>query len=242
MKKKINLICLSFAGGNKYSYRSFYENAPSFLNIITLEYPGRGSRIKEKLISDIHLLVNDLYKQVKAFAGNERYAIYGHSLGGLVAYLLTLKLLDNNHNKPDHIFITCTTGPSAPSRLEKKRHLLPKNEFIAEIKDLGGMPDEILQSEDLLNFLEPILRNDFQISETYTYEDHAPLNIPLTVITGTEEDMENEDILLWQKETYLPVDFKKMPGGHFFIIEHSGEILEIILKKILNPLNSPIYG
>ena len=95
------------------------------------------------------------------------------------------------------------------------------------------MPDEILESDDILSFLEPILRTDFKVSETYAYEDRRALNIPLTIITGTEEDMKSEDILLWQKESNLPVDFKQMPGGHFFILDHKEQLLEIISKKLI---------
>jgi len=234
MRKKINLLCFTFAGGNKYSYRLLFDKAPYFLNVITIEYPGRGSRIKEQLISDIHTLVNDLYKQVQSIVDIDKYAIYGHSLGGLVAYLMTLKLLENNHKQPEYLFITGTTGPSSFSRTQKKRYLLSHDEFVKEIKDLGGMPDEILQNEDLLSFLEPILRNDFKVSEEYIYKDHPPLNIPITVITGTEEDMENEDVLLWQKESNLNVDFMQMEGGHFFILQHIDKIMEIISEKSKN--------
>ena len=231
MRKEINLLCFTFAGGNKYSYRPLFEKVPSFLNIITIEYPGRGSRIREQLISDIHNLVNDLYKQVKSIVEKGNYAIYGHSLGGLVAYLMTLKLIENNHRKPKHLFITGTSGPSALQK--KKRYLLPHDEFIKEIKDLGGMPDEILQNEDLLNFLEPILRNDFKVGEAYIHEDHAPLNIPITVITGSDEDMDYEDILLWQRESEF-VEFMQMPGGHFFILQHIDKILEIMSKNLID--------
>ncbi len=236
--KKINLFCLTFAGGNKYSYRNFSLNAPSFLNIITLEYPGRGVRINEPLIYDINALVNDLYVQVQRNAGTEKYAIYGHSMGGLIAYLLTLKLLKNHHKQPEHIFISGTAGPSAVSRYEKNRHLLPKDEFIQVITELGGMPDEILQSQELLNYVEPILRNDFRVIETYRYQDHPPLNIPFTVITGTEEDIEANDILLWQKETNLPVDFKRMPGNHFFIFHHTDQLLKVISKKLYHSISN----
>ena len=233
-KEKINLLCLTFAGGNKYSYREFFQHAPPFINVITKEYPGRGSRIREKLITEMPVLVDDLYAQVKDIVEKGKYAIYGHSLGGLMACLLTLKLLQNKHALPEHLFITGTSGPSAPARLEKKRHLLPKDDFIKEIKDLGGMPDEILQSEQLLNYLEPILRSDFKVSETFSYEDHPPLNIPITVITGTEEDMEKDDILLWQKESSIPVDFMQMPGGHFFIFDHRDKVVDVISNKLLN--------
>ncbi|MCW3094177.1 MAG: Thioesterase [Ferruginibacter sp.] len=232
MKKTTNLFCLPFAGGNKYSYREFTEKAPSFLNIVTLEYPGRGNRMREPLPSDINELANDLYKQVSALLGEGDYAIYGHSLGGLMAYLLTRKLEENGHKLPLHLFITGTTGPSALSRSEKKRHLLNKADFVAEIKELDGMPDEILNNDELLYYFEPILRSDFKISEEYSYQESPPLDIPVTVITGTEEHMELEDIQLWQKETSRPVDFKKLPGKHFFIFQHSFKIIEIISKKL----------
>jgi surfactin synthase thioesterase subunit len=232
MGEKITLLCLTFAGGNKYSYRHLSENAPSNIRIITLEYPGRGSRMNERLISEMGMLVNDLYDQVKEIADKTRYAIYGHSLGGLTAYLLTLKLLENRHREPEHLFITGTTGPSSTSRAEKKRSLLPKAEFIKEIKELGGMPEEILESEEMLDFLEPILRNDFGVSERYRYQERGALDIPLTIITGSEEDMEREEILLWQKESNHPVDFRQMPGGHFFILEHTGQLMEVISKKL----------
>ena len=232
MKKTTNLFCLPFAGGNKYSYREFVEKAPSFLNLISLDYPGRGARIKEPLPSDINEVVEDLYKQVSKMIDHQDYAIYGHSLGGLMAYLLTAKLLDNNLRPPSHIFITGTTGPSALSRTEKKRHEMNQTDFIQEIKDLGGMPDEILNNEELLYYFEPILRSDFKISEEYVYEERAPFNIPITVITGTEEDMELEDIQLWQKETSHIVDFKRLPGKHFFIFDHAYRIIEIISRKL----------
>ena len=230
--ESLNVFCLPFAGGNKYSYRLYGENASSLLNIIPMDYPGRGARITEPLIEDIYTLVKDMYNQVCNKIGETDYAIYGHSMGGLVAYLLTRALIENNHKAPLHLFITGTTGPSALSRTDKKRHLLPKEEFINEIKKLGGMPDEILQNEEWLYYFEPILRADFKASENYLHENSAPLKVPMTVITGSDEDMEMADILIWQKESACTVDFRQMPGNHFFIFRHPRAIIDIISKKL----------
>lgn len=239
MNSKVNVFCLPFAGGNKYSYREFKNRAPSFLNFISLEYPGRGGRIKEPLLSTTSALTDDLYKEIEKMVDDNDYVIYGHSLGGLMTYLLTRKLIENGHRQPLHLFITGTTGPSSLSRIEKKRHLLPKAEFIQELKDLKGMPDEILQSDELLEYCEPILRSDFMASEKYVYEESTSLDIPMTVITGNEEDMENSDIALWQKETTRPVDFKKFPGNHFFIYQNVQPIIQIISNKIT--LTTKVY-
>ena len=105
MNKGINVFCLPFAGGNRYSYREYKEKAPSFINFINMEYPGRGARIKEPLISDTDILVNDLYKDIITMIGDGDYAIYGHSLGGLITYLLTRKLMENYQGTNPSLYI-----------------------------------------------------------------------------------------------------------------------------------------
>jgi surfactin synthase thioesterase subunit len=232
--KKINIICLPFAGGNKYSYRPYSVSSTASLNFVTLEYPGRGSRIKEDLKFNLDDLVDDLYTQCIALVKEGEYALYGHSMGGLISYLLAKKILANNLNVPKHLFVTGTVGPSASVRLEKKRSLLGKEAFLQEIKDFGGMPEEILKNDELLDFFEPILRADFTVSESYRHTATPLLNIPITVITGSEEDMEIDEIKTWQKETSEPIDFKVLSGGHFFIYGHVETILQIISNKLLS--------
>ena len=239
MNSSLNVICLPFAGGNKYSYRDFRLNSPSSINLIPLEYPGRGGRIREDLLSDTNDLVDDLYKLIVPIIENGDYAIYGHSLGGLLTYLLTKKIIANRLRPPIHLFVTGTTGPSSLSRSEKKRHLMPKKEFIQELRDLQGMPDEILASDELLEYYEPILRSDFKASESYLHESSEPLDIPITVITGLSENMTEEDIRLWQNETKQIIDFKRFPGNHFFIYNYTREIVQIITNK--TSLTTKVY-
>ena len=234
MSEKINLICLPFAGGNRYSYRPLFNESSAIFNVVTLEYPGRGTRIFEELTADINKLVNDLFDQLKPVLSKGDYALYGHSLGGLLTYLLVLKIRENNYKSPRHVFITGASGPSAPSRQTKKFHLYPHKEFIEEVIVLGGMPHEILQDSAMMEFLEPILRNDFKVSETYVHQVAEPLNIPFTVITGIDEDLTAEDVLLWQNESIPAVDFKQLDGNHFFIMQHRDFIINAIAEKLTN--------
>lgn len=232
--RRIILFCLPYAGGNKYSYRQFESKAPSFLELRTLEYPGRGGRIHEPLMFDINALVDDLYREMESRLSGNEYAIYGHSMGGLIACLLSRKIVTNDRNPPLHLFITGTSGPSSPLRKNRKRHLLDRAAFFDEVKKLNGSPDHILENEEMLDFIEPILRADFCATETYIYESADPLRIRFTVITGTEEDLLMEDIKLWQRETTCKVDFEQLKGGHFFIYDEVEAILRTISNKILN--------
>lgn len=230
---KTFLFCLPFAGGNKYSYRPYEAHSPDFLKVVPLEYPGRGARINEPLITSTDFLLEDLYSQLAPFLLKKiKYGIYGHSMGGLMACLLARKIVQHDSCLPRHVFITGAIAPAASSRMEKKRHLLNKKDFLEEIRNLKGSPDEILANEELLEYFEPILRADFKASETYRYQEFEPLEVPFTVINGTEEDATADEIQLWQKETSLPVDFHYRKGNHFFIFDDASAIVNIIANKL----------
>jgi len=234
--KSINLICFPFAGGNKYSYRILKSNCSRKLNVITLEYPGRGNRIGEPFCDNIQLLVKDLCRQLYGLIDTEHYAFYGHSMGGLLAYLVTKELEESNRPKPIHIFISGTKGPSIVR--QEKKHLLEKERFIEEIKKYGGLPVQVLEEEELLNFFEPILRADFKIVENFVYENRGPIKHPLTIITGSEDDLTYDEIYGWRKEAMEEVDFIIMPGNHFFIFNHVNEILKIIEQKVFSTFST----
>lgn len=240
-KKTINLFCLPFAGGNRYSYQKYLHNTPPYLKVIVLEYPGRGTRAIEPLARGINDLVNDLYHQISKDIDQRDYAIYGHSMGGLVGYLLTRKIIACNHHAPVHLFITGASAPASPVRSKVIRHSLPQAEFMEELKRLDGTADELLYNEDLFNYVGPILRADFKICEDYQHFKLSPLNVPFTVITGAQEGIETADVHLWQNETDYEVDFIQMPGKHFFIFQEPNSIMDIISEKLCVNTNAVSY-
>ena len=229
--EKIKLFCLPFAGGNKYSYRSFLASCPPWIEPITLEYPGRGERIREPFLTDINKLAADILDQIEKTTSSMVYAFYGHSMGALIAASVLQKISQERLALPNHVFVSGCAGPTSQKR-NKKRYLLEKKEFVQEIINLHGSPAEILHNEDLLDFYEPILRADFTACETYEHRLIAPLNISFTVITGTEEDLELKEIGLWELETIQPVRFVQMDGDHFFILKKQSQIWQVISKEL----------
>lgn len=224
---EMNLFCLPFAGGNKYSYRLYKELAPTFLNLIPLELPGRGARIREPLLTQLDAMVNDLFAQMKPHL-DRPYAIYGHSMGAMLTYLITRRIVETNvYAPPVHLFLTGCSGPSARD-INQKRHLLPKDQFIAKLKEYGGSPDEILYNEGLMDFFEPILRADFQGIENYVYQEAKPMDIPMTVIIGTDEPVTVETAEAWRVETSDTFELHQFPGKHFFIFEHAEKIMQMV--------------
>lgn len=232
MSDRINLIILPFAGGNYYSFRSFIESAPEIINVIPLELPGRGSRIREPLIHSLDELIDDIFQQVRNNLDSQ-YIIYGHSMGTLTGYLLARKIQKHNLPPPIHLIFSGAAGPSVEVYRKTSRSELPRVEFISMLRELGGIPVEILASVSLMDFFEPILRADFRCIEQYIH-DHSlvPFDVPVTALIGDKESVTVKEASQWQEVTSFPIEVIEMAGDHFFIFNHVENILEIIKQRI----------
>ena len=227
---KIKTFLLPYSGASKYSYAAYVKSAPSFLEMIPIEIPGRGARAGEEPLTNIHKIVDDVFKQVKKDLWSP-YAIYGHSLGSLLGYLLTHKILQAGLSAPLHLFFTGCVAPSLRYR-GLVDHLLPRDKFIERIKELEGSPNDILNNQELMDFFLPILRADFQAASEFQYENKPPFDVDMTILIGSDDEASYEEALAWQKETRKKIEVKTLPGNHFFIFDHTQEIMEMLAKKI----------
>jgi surfactin synthase thioesterase subunit len=228
---KLTIFALPFAGGSKYSFTIFNKHLPADVLFSAIELPGRGERITEDLVDNIHVLVDDIFQQLKAQI-NGPYILYGHSMGSLLVYLLMKKITEEGLPSPKHLFVSGAAGPSTEER-ERERHLLSKVDFKRKLEEYGGSPKEVLANEELFDFFEPILRNDFKVVETYHYQPwEKKMNVPITVMIGLDEHVSVSEAKLWEKETDAAVKIKQFPGGHFFIYEYTAEVVKTIVDVI----------
>lgn len=228
---KINLICLPFAGGNINSYKGFKNHFSDQFNIINIEFPGRGSRIKESLLFTIEQIAEDVFSQLQHQL-DKPYAIYGHSMGSLIAYEVCKRIAEKGLPKPLHLFVSGKSGPSA--QLDYiKMHDLPVAVFWKRVKEMGGIPQAILNEPELMNYFEPILRADLKAVEEYNYQNNkSAFDFPITVMIGKDEDITDENANLWQKETTHQLHFYKFPGNHFFIFNNYPQLAKLMMEKL----------
>ena len=230
----MHLINIPYAGGNKHSYRQLKPFLDKSISITTLELPGRGSRTKESLTNNLQLLAEDIYQQVKNLHLSN-YMLYGHSMGAMLGDLLLHKLKDNNEKLPFHFLITGCPSPIRKG-LRPKLSELNDQEFQMALNSLGGLPDEVLKTPELLNYIMPVLRNDLKAIDTDVYKNTGKYAVPLTIFAGTEEGLQEKDITTWQLETSIAINYKFLKGGHFFInknLNFMGNFINnIFLKQI----------
>ena len=233
---KPKIFLLHFAGGNYYSYRFLFGYLNNF-EIVPLELPGRGKRVNEGLLKDFNLVAKDLFNQIRKKVDNEHFVIYGHSMGASLALKIT-KMLEDVGMIPKCIFVSGNPGPGIKSSI--KRYLMNEEEFIQELKKLGGMPPEFFNTPALLEFFLPVLRADFEIAENNELHTEAPVSVPIYAIMGRQEDRISE-ITNWAEYTNSAFKYKILEGDHFFIYNKPSEIAEIITESYKSAINGSLY-
>jgi surfactin synthase thioesterase subunit len=226
----MKVIAFPFAGGNVNSFnffKSFFKNRE--IEFKTIEYPGRGNRIREKFMNSLEDIVEESYNNLKKEINGEDYIIYGHSMGALIGYLVCEKIEKDSFKKPEKLVVSGRSSPDFIMTTDKL-NLLPSDEFWKKIDDLGGVPPEILEEKEFMDFFEPILRSDFKNIENYTYKDTSELTIPIDVFYGEDEGKDESSFINWNKRTNKVVSFFEKKGNHFFIYEHAKSITEHIFQ------------
>lgn len=226
----ISLFMIPFAGGSRYSFEVFKTLCGDKLNVCCLELPGRGARMEEPLLSEIAEMSDDVFEQIKDRL-YQPYAVFGHSMGAIIGYLVVKKIHAAGLPMPLCFFPSGRGGPSADKN-DRQYHLLPRDQFFVKLKELNGMPEAFFEDASLLEFFEPIIRADFKAIETYSWEQTPPFDVPVCVITGTNDDITMQELQAWQHETTAPAEVTEIEGTHFFLFEHPHQVAEIILKKL----------
>ena len=148
------------------------------------------------------------------------YAIFGHSMGALVAFELASALEHDGGRPPEALFVSGRRPPDETDAAAPV-HALPDAEFLDELqRRYGAVPDAVRHEPELLALLLPGLRADVRALETYRIADDTRIACPVHVYGGREDTRPPPDQLEgWSRRTEQPVRVRLFPGGHFFVAE-----------------------
>ena len=229
---RLTLFGLPFAGGNAYSYRPLAEHMSAEINFVPLELPGRGRRVGEPLLEDIAALADDVLAQIGPQL-EAPYALYGHSMGANLVYLLAHRIEQLDSPRPLHLFVSGCAAPSiSPKPEHQQRHRLPRGAFVHMLRQLGGCPPEILANDQLMEFFEPIIRADFTANACFEPPARPPLEIPITALSGSADEVSLSAVEAWAEETRGPFSVHAFPGDHFFIFAHAALISALFAREM----------
>jgi medium-chain acyl-[acyl-carrier-protein] hydrolase len=229
---RFRLICFPCAGGSAPSYTPWQADLPPDIEGFALQMPGRSDRFRDAPISDLRTLIREIATAVRPLL--DRPAIFfGHSLGALLSFELVRELRRQRAPLPVRLWVAGRGAPQVPDRDSPIAHL-PDAEFIEKLRSLGGIPDEILDHQELLELVLPVIRADMLLHEKYGYYDEAPLSCPIIALGGRQDrEVLPEDLEAWAPQTCSQFEVHWFDGGHFFVHAERKRIAALISKSLV---------
>ncbi|AUX44867.1 uncharacterized protein SOCE26_063370 [Sorangium cellulosum] len=245
----MRLLCFPYAGGGPAVFNGWPEGLPGSVELGVVHLPGRGSRLGERPFVRMDPLVEALTPSLLPYLQGKPFVFFGHCLGALMMFEVAHRLRREHGVGPTRLFVSGARAPRVyhPEQIQNDYmqyspvpgvpgHLVPDLDLLDMLRDLGfDSSRAVYEDEEMRRLVLPAVRADFEINNTYTYEEKPPLDIPVTVVGGRVDPFVNaEQILGWRAHTTGEFSATFRPGGHYFI-ERERPFWAQVLTRALSP-------
>ncbi len=223
---------MPYAGGGASIFRSWSSSLPASVEVCPIQLPGRETRHREQPFVCLHRLVESLTDGFSPWL-DKPFGFFGHSLGGIVSFELSCRLVERFGIEPIHLFVSGCEAPQIP-RIKPITYDLPDREFIMELRRLNGIPKEVWEQPELLQLILPTLRADFAVIQNYVYHPRPKLDCPITAFGGMEdEEVRLDQIKAWSRQSVSSFKMHLLPGNHFFLHFSQPLLLQLLSEELL---------
>lgn len=223
------VFCFHYAGGNARVFSDWSKCR--LVNFVPIELPGHGRRIREKLQNNIFVLSREIAEEISVLMKKQhsgrKLSLFGHSLGAIMAFNVACTLIKNYGLSPACLQVAGRHAPQDEDPSEY-RTSMGMDILAEELGRLGHTPAELLGNADFRDFFMPVIYSDYQISESYRYNDQK-LSVPIFAYCGNGDTEANEEEMKhWAFVTSGKFRLKSYEGDHFFIFNDKEAFSNII--------------
>ncbi|WP_326594870.1 thioesterase II family protein [Streptomyces sp. NBC_01803] len=230
------LICFPHAGGAASSYAQLARALSPAVEVVAVQYPGRQDRRGEPRLENVQVLARAVVTALGDPPSVPPYALFGHSMGAIVAYEVARLLAARPGNGagargPARLFASGSDAPQA--RRDGTVHRRDDAGVVAELRRLSGTDSFLLGDPELLAMALPAIRSDYTAIETYRWAPGPPLSCPITVLTGdTDPQTTPSGTRAWETCTSAGCDAQAFEGDHFFLDPHVTGVARLIRASL----------
>ncbi|MGV9305536.1 thioesterase II family protein [Nonomuraea sp. NPDC003727] len=225
---RLRLVCLPHAGGTPAFYRGWQARIPADVEFVAVCYPGRQDRFNEHPITRMDLLVDHICQALAPLA-DRPLALFGHSMGAVVAYEVAVRLITQQGITPHALLVSAHIAPPAHADGTWK---VPLSDD--ELAEQARSADPLLRyAPELMSVVMPALRADHDLLHAYRPTRSPRLTIPIVAYRGADdEQVSQEDMRAWSQVTDAGVEFRTFPGGHFYLLQAEADLVADIGNRL----------
>ncbi|MER5544796.1 alpha/beta fold hydrolase [Streptomyces sp. NPDC002589] len=225
---RLRLVCCPHAGASASAYAALARELPEDIEVLAVEYPKRRAQSDRGGFTTIEELA-DLVSAALAPWSGRPLAVYGHSMGSVVAFEVTRRLEAGGSNVA-RLFVSGRRSPS-----DGLGDGLPANdeEIIAELTTLGGLPPKLLEKPKFLRPILTVIRHDYRSNSSYLAPPDAVVRTPVTFqLADSDYYVDPAAAEGWRRHTIGDFRVVHVHGGHFFLNERLPQVVEVITADL----------
>ncbi|GAA1894380.1 thioesterase II family protein [Actinomadura bangladeshensis] len=231
----VRLICFPHAGGTPSVYRDWDAHVGEHVQIVPVLLPGRSFRLEERPRGELRPMAEDIAAALidGGLAGS--HALFGHSMGALLAYEVACELRDRGAGEPVHLFVSGSRAPHFYG--DRIGAELTDDALLRMVRDLGGLTGAGVDPRSggpQFARRMPVLRADLTACERYRWAPRRPLRCPITAFSAAGDPIAAPaQVDEWREYTYGSTLRRHLPGGHFYL---AGPDRDALLRELRREL------
>lgn len=219
------LVCFPHGGAGPAFYRMWADLVPGDVEVSVAAYPGRQERLAEPPTTTMSELVEPI---VAELVDTGPVALFGHSMGAVVAYEVASRLADRG-TPPGALFVSAHLAPHRLGKPVERTDI----ELVTMLRRLGGVDPVLLDDPDLRELVLGPVRADHRLMTRYRPPDRLPLPVPVVAYAGADDPLvRREDLAAWAALTSAGAAVRILPGDHFYLAPHAGALLADITVRL----------
>ncbi|MEU3742387.1 alpha/beta fold hydrolase [Streptomyces sp. NPDC032198] len=213
--KECALYAFPHAGAGVTTVRQLCVELSDTFDAFAVRLPGRESRLGDPVETVMPELADKLAAELLHHAEGRPVVLYGHCAGSTIAFEVARRL------GPARVRALVVSSHPAPGSVRREPTWeLPRADFLQQVVKDGYLPSQLLANEELLDIVEPALRADYELLETYELELYEgggtePVPVPTVAVHGHDDHtVDPTQVGAWSALTTGPFRFVSLPGDH----------------------------
>ena len=216
------VVLFHHAGGHANFFFSWRNYFPTDVAVYAVQLPGRMNRIEEPFDSSVVVTAQNITTEIVNRINTSVY-FFGHSLGGILAYACSCELQRRQWYNVQHLFISAAKTPQECKVMDTS--VIGKD----ALRAYGGLPAELENDPEVLNFFLPVIRADFKLVVDFNAFVCEILDIGVTAIYGLDDTSTRiQQIVGWDEYCRYPLNLISFPGDHFYLKEYAEDLCHLI--------------
>ncbi|MEK8172459.1 alpha/beta fold hydrolase [Streptomyces sp. M19] len=225
----VRLVCLPHAGGSASFFFPVATALAPTVEVLAVQYPGRQTRRHEPGIDNIPDYADQIFAALRHL-DDRPLALFGHSMGAVLAYEVALRMREAGLPDPVRLFASGRRALPVPRRAGARgdrrgrggrtaRPQRPQQGGPCRPRGAGDVPPGDPQRLRRHRELPARPRPDARLPADRAHRRRGPR----TTL---------DEARAWEAHTTGPTDVQVFPGGHFFHVERSAEVVALLARAL----------